>query len=187
MSGSSTSVGAQPTTHYVERKVTAYGCAALGTQKWCTPSEWTFWQYPEFPWYLDFYAIFPGRCAYSMGVPLPPSAAKLPDCYSSMQLTVPGLRDWRFSAGWSILVNTTAGPWRVCEYVTDCAEHPVEFGSVTSIQGTWLGFDTTDHWSQHSWFYTYTVTPEPATLTLLATGIAGIGGAAWRRRKRRRA
>ncbi len=185
--GTVTPADAQLVPRYVERNVTAYGCAALGTQKWCTTSEWTFWQYPELPWYLDFSAVFPGKCAYSMGVPLPPSAAGLPDCYSSMHLAIPGLRDWRFSAAGAIRVNTTKGPWYVCEGKTDCSEHPVEFGEVTSIQGSWLGFDTKDHWSQHSWFYTYTVTPEPATMTLFGTGIAGIGAAAWRRRKRRQA
>lgn len=172
---------------YTEQSVTAYGCASLGSKNWCTPSQWTFRHYLEYPRYIDFSAYFPGYCAYSSGIGVPPAAVGLPDCYSEMAVVVPGLETWRFAAGLSILINTTSGPWGVCEGTTDCHEHPPTFGRVTGIKGYWLGFDTTDHWSQTSWLYTYTVTPEPATLTLLATGIASLAGAAWRRRKRQHA
>lgn len=169
---------------YSEQTLTAYGCASLGSEKWCTPSLWTFRHYTEYPRYIDFSAYFPGYCAYSSGIGVPPAAAGLPDCYSQMAVVVPGLEKWRFAAGLSILINTTSGQWGVCEGTTDCHEHPSTFGRVTGIKGYWLGYDTTDYWSQTSWLYTYTVTPEPATLTLLATGIAGLAGATWRRRKR---
>lgn len=187
LTGAATTVQGQLPARYVDQTVTAYGCATLGSEKWCAPSHWTFRHYPEYPRYIDFSAYFPGYCAYGSGMPSPPGGVGLPDCYTEMATVVPGLEKWRFSLGYSIRINTTSGPWWVCEGTTDCHEHPSTFGRVTEIKGYWLGFDTTDYWSQHSWLYTYTVTPEPATMTLLATGIAGIGGAAWRRRKRRNA
>lgn len=177
---------AQATGRYVTQTVTAYGCATLGTQKWCTPSRWSFAQDLEYPGYLELSVIFPSLCGISTGYPLPPIAAPVPSCTGEW-LPVPGISNWLFSHGFGLRVNTTSGPWDFCDLSTGCNPTPSRLTRVTSIRSYWLGYDATNYYSPSSWLYTYTVTPEPATMTLLATGIAGIGGAAWRRRKRRNA
>jgi hypothetical protein len=168
---------------FIQQTVSTYGCATLGSQRWCTPARWTFKQYLEFPNYLDFSVAFPGKCSFYSTYPLLPGDAELPHCYLS-RVFIPSIPELYFEPYRGVLVKTTSGSWRFCDLNIGCAESPKRLTRVTSIESYWEAYNRSNGFQQTSWKITYSVTPEPATLTLLATGIAGIGCAAWRRRRR---
>ncbi|HNV75637.1 MAG TPA: PEP-CTERM sorting domain-containing protein [Gemmatimonadaceae bacterium] len=168
---------------FIQQNVSTYGCATLGSQKWCTPARWSFRQYLEFPNYLDFSVAFPGKCQFHSSGALQPWDKTLPDC-RLFRVLIPDIPDFYFEPYRGVLVNTTSGSWRFCDLSIGCAESPRRLTRVTSIQSYWTAIDRRG-WETASWKITYSVTPEPATMTLLGTGVAGIAGAAWRRRTRR--
>jgi hypothetical protein len=185
LSGMATSAQAQGwggyTGAYTERQVSAYGCSAFGTKKWCTPSFWTFRLYDVNPGDLLYAYVLPGVCKESNGGPLTPPpgyAGTNQNCWGG--LSIPGAPGWAH-VHWSFQVRTTRGTWSFCDFQSNCAPTPPLLGQIQQIRGAYLVSKGDD--IQH-WDYTYSVTPEPVTMALLGTGLFGVGGAAWRRRRK---
>lgn len=166
---------------YTERQVSAYGCSAFGTQKWCTPSFWTFRLYDTNPGDLLYAYVLPGVCRETNGGPVsaPPGySGTNQNCWGG--LSIPGAPGWAH-VHWAFQVSTTHGTWAFCDFQTNCAPTPPLLGQIKQITGAYLVSNGDD--IQH-WDYTYSVTPEPVTMALLGTGLFGVGGAAWRRRRK---
>ncbi len=169
------------------RAYSMFGCAVSQTvaTSFCLPSQWRFRQgylsgapatYTE--WGAWFPTLNCGWGSYSSFFSAPVGT----DCGSWLSLpTFPG---WQFAFYPDYLIRTTDG--RLIPTQNDGDLYAPLDWEMSQLQLRIYAEDRSQPYGQQHWFtYTASVTPEPATLTLLAGGLAGVGALVRRRRQGR--
>lgn len=166
------------------RAYSMFGCAVSQTvaTSFCLPSQWRFRQgylsgapatYTE--WGAWFPTLNCGWGSYSTFFSAPVGT----DCGSWLNL--PNFPGWQFAFYPDYLIRTTDG--RAIPTQNDGDLYAPLDWQMSQLQLRIYAEDRNQYGQQHWFTYTASVTPEPATLTLLVGGLAGVGALVRRRRK----